>query len=341
VTPASGIFFNVLCYAGMVLLLSKTFPSGVPSTLAILSITVSPALLVVGTQFLKDTLCIFLIVTTAAGVSLWANSLARVGSGRLVLLTAAGGLICLSTYLFAGIRTYFALLMLASLVAMSVWAVVTKCGGLLRRRIAMAHFVLVAGATLSAATGGGPYFDYYTGLTRVTLSRPAQSVAVFDQARARFIASGGNTNFGDEVSLSEWDSESPTTSVATRVRFFMTGVAAMFVPISVLKGLSIVDFQGGRGLLFITDVDTLILDLALIFALYSLVTRRSEVELRLGTVFVLTLGVLTTIAMAYVVTNFGTLFRLRLLAIVPLWLLPAFALSHSRRMGRISSVQET
>ena len=43
------------------------------------------------------------------------------------------------------------------------------------------------------------------------------------------------------------------------------------------------------------------------------------------TVFVLAFASMTALAMAYTVTNFGTLFRLRLLVAVPLWLLPAFA----------------
>ena len=35
-----------------------------------------------------------------------------------------------------------------------------------------------------------------------------------------------------------------------------------------------------------------------------------------------TLAVLSAVVVAYVVTNFGTLFRLRLLAAVPAWLAP-------------------
>jgi hypothetical protein len=34
------------------------------------------------------------------------------------------------------------------------------------------------------------------------------------------------------------------------------------------------------------------------------------------------LVVMTSLLMAYVVTNYGTLFRLRLLSVVPLWVLP-------------------
>jgi hypothetical protein len=41
-------------------------------------------------------------------------------------------------------------------------------------------------------------------------------------------------------------------------------------------------------------------------------------------VFVFVFAAVTLVTMAYVVTNFGTLFRLRLLVAAPLWLLPAF-----------------
>jgi hypothetical protein len=336
VTPASAVPFNVLCYAGIVLLLSKMCPLGPASSLAILAITISPALFVVGTQALKDTFCAFLIVTAVAGVHLWATSLSRSGSRKLVLLIGSGGLICLSNYLFSGIRTYFAVLMLASLVAASVWAVLTS-GAVRRRRTAAAHLALLAATTLSTAAGGGPYFDYYTGLARATLWEPKQPIVALDKARAGFVASGGATNFGDQSSpeVNDFrsspevnDFRSRPDSVATRLRSLIIGAAAIFVPISALKALSLVDFRGGRGLLFITDVDTILLDLALIFGLYLLVTRRSAVSLTPVTVFVAILGVLTTVAMAYVVTNFGTLFRLRLLAVLPLWLLPAIALSH-------------
>jgi hypothetical protein len=111
-----------------------------------------------------------------------------------------------------------------------------------------------------------------------------------------------------------------------RLKYLATGLAAMFVPISVLKTLSIVSFAGGRGLLLITDLDTAVLDLGLGVGLFLLLLQRSAVRLSPATVFVVVLAISTTVAMAYVVTNFGTLFRLRLLASTPLLLVPAFAL---------------
>jgi hypothetical protein len=99
-------------------------------------------------------------------------------------------------------------------------------------------------------------------------------------------------------------------------------VAALFIPISLLRALSIVDFPGGRGLLVMTDFDTLYVDATIAVSLLLLYRNRGTARRQLPlVVFLVLLAGLTTITLAYVVTNFGTLFRLRLLAVVPLWAL--------------------
>lgn len=96
----------------------------------------------------------------------------------------------------------------------------------------------------------------------------------------------------------------------------------MVVPISVLKAVSIVHFDGGRGLLRISDVDTALMDLSLV-ALCWLVLRRRHLIGRDGVFvfFVLVLAATTTALLSYVVTNFGTMFRMRSTAVAPLWTL--------------------
>jgi hypothetical protein len=78
----------------------------------------------------------------------------------------------------------------------------------------------------------------------------------------------------------------------------------------------------------VTDIDTLIVDAGLAAALYLLFLARRNPALPVM-VFVVVLAALTTVALAYVVTNFGTLFRLRLLAVTPLWMLPALVAESS------------
>jgi hypothetical protein len=107
-----------------------------------------------------------------------------------------------------------------------------------------------------------------------------------------------------------------------RLALLSVGLAALFVPISILRALSIVTFHGGQGLLLVTDVDTVVIDLALALCLYLSFKRRHLPLLPTG-LCLAALGIVTTLLLAYVVTNYGTLFRLRLLAVTPLWLLPA------------------
>ena len=132
---------------------------------------------------------------------------------------------------------------------------------------------------------------------------------IADNARDGFVQTGGATNI--------------VTASDGRVRAFVRGLAVMFVPISLLKLMGVVDFDGGRGLLLLTDVDTLFIDALILLSLAALVVHRATLSRNLGPVtFLLVLSGISTVLMAYVVTNYGTLFRLRLMVTVPLWLLP-------------------
>jgi SAM-dependent methyltransferase len=115
----------------------------------------------------------------------------------------------------------------------------------------------------------------------------------------------------------------PTGGVKGRLSALAVGLGLIFVPVSVLKALSIVDFTGGRGLLAITDVDTLFMDATIVATIAFLVRRRPAVRGRLPYLcFAASLAAAAGLLMAYIVTNFGTLFRLRLMAAAPLWMLP-------------------
>lgn len=158
-------------------------------------------------------------------------------------------------------------------------------------------------------------------------------------ARRGFTNSGGGTNIvvggqsGTERSEFAPEDRAPRQrvrraealvpeTVAGYLQRAAVGLATIFVPISLLQALSITNLTGGRGLLFVTDVDTLFIDLTLLATLALLYTRRDAVFRRLPYVaYLLMLGGGTAVLLAYVVTNFGTQFRLRMMAVVPLWLL--------------------
>jgi SAM-dependent methyltransferase len=115
----------------------------------------------------------------------------------------------------------------------------------------------------------------------------------------------------------------PTGGMKGRLTALAVGLALFFVPVSLLKALSIVDFTGGRGLLTITDVDTLFMDVTIVAALACLVRRRPVARGLLPyACFAAIVASAAGLLMAYIVTNFGTLFRLRLMAVAPLWMLP-------------------
>jgi SAM-dependent methyltransferase len=73
------------------------------------------------------------------------------------------------------------------------------------------------------------------------------------------------------------------------------------------------------------------MDLTIVAAIALFARRRSAIGDRLAYVCIApTLAVASALLMAYIVTNFGMLFRLRLMAAAPLWLLPLAVLGRSR-----------
>jgi hypothetical protein len=100
-----------------------------------------------------------------------------------------------------------------------------------------------------------------------------------------------------------------------------------------------VQFRGGHGLLFVTDLDTIAVDIIILGGLCLIAIRVARHGLDPETVVVLLLFSLTTVLLAYEVTNFGTLFRLRQLAVAPFWMLP-MVVRHSP-VRRCSSVRGT
>ena len=132
------------------------------------------------------------------------------------------------------------------------------------------------------------------------------------RARLDFVRTGGATNV---IAAGEID--------GGIVRPALVGLATVFVPISIVKELGWVDFSGGRGLLWITDVDTVALDFFILAGVALVVLHRAEIRSNLPYVwFVVALGCLICVPLGFIVTNFGTLVRLRLMAMVPMWMLP-------------------
>jgi hypothetical protein len=243
-------------------------------------------------------------------------------------------------YVVSGIRPYYALFIWAAAAgALSIGAATQR----LRRLpafVAGAATILVLfwGAFM---LGSGPeFYAYYTGRLQGIVARaipstaetPASTAASpgrlagsviseLDEERGRFVDRPGATNV---VLPSSRD-----TTVTARVRAAATGILLLFVPASLVLELSSTDFTIGRGLLFITDVDTVVQDLLLVAVIAVLLRERTAARENLPfIVFAALLACVVALSLAYVVVNYGTLIRLRLIVAVPLWML---ALAASNR----------
>ena len=116
-------------------------------------------------------------------------------------------------------------------------------------------------------------------------------------------------------------------SISDELRAVTWGMALLLVPISLVQATAGIAIGGGRGLLHVTDLDTIFLDAAMASMLALLWTRRRAIGDRLPLVVIgLVLSGVTAVLLGYSVTNFGTLWRMRPIVMIPLWVM-AVALS--------------
>lgn len=103
------------------------------------------------------------------------------------------------------------------------------------------------------------------------------------------------------------------------VRAALAGLAIVFVPVTLLEAVGFLSMDAGRSFLLIADVDTVFQDLAAVALMSMLWMRRRVIGGRLPLVLLaLALAASTGLLLGYVVTNYGTLFRMRPLILVPL-----------------------
>ena len=101
----------------------------------------------------------------------------------------------------------------------------------------------------------------------------------------------------------------------------------MFLPRILAESLGIIRVGGGRGLWLFAEIDTIVFDLVLLYAIVHCTRSLRRGRARMTATFVLCCVALLMTAgpMLYTVNNFGTLFRLRLMvyylaAILPITL---------------------
>ena len=125
--------------------------------------------------------------------------------------------------------------------------------------------------------------------------------------------------------------------MASRV---ITGFAAMFLPRILAESLGIIRVGGGRGLWLFAELDTIVFDLVLLYAIVHCTRSLRRGRARMTATFVLCIVVLVMAAgpMLYTVNNFGTLFRLRLMVYYLAAILP-ITLRYQPSIERTDAVQ--
>jgi hypothetical protein len=348
--PVAGLFLNIAAYACMSgLVVARFRPQRRdhlwPCLLTIGCYTFSPALLIHGSQPLKDELFVYVVGLGLLAASVFLPALIeegkRIGLGAALVALAA---LCTAMYVIAGIRTYYGLTLWA------VLAMVLLAGGFRQRLTRLLPYsgaaiaVLVVlwmlyafGATTAAYRELiNPHTVWTSGVARL----PAVVGSRLSGFRSAFELSGGGTNLGDATAPTPAPADTgepeiaaggaPVLAPSSPVRRVVFGMAVFLTPISLMRAMGLVDFSGGRGLLLIADLDTLFVDATLV-AMLMLLARRFAL-VRRNWIFALTaalVGGVTAVLLGYVVTNYGTLFRVRLTAVMPFWLLPFAAIDHA------------
>jgi ketosteroid isomerase-like protein len=118
----------------------------------------------------------------------------------------------------------------------------------------------------------------------------------------------------------------------------LAGTEALVVPATLGKRLGLFDVGAGRGLLWFADIDTVIFDLALVFALWALFAASAAAAWRNPVTWLILLTTfLIAPPLAYSISNFGTLFRLREMIYLGLLLIPIAAAENLNKFFHPSS----
>jgi hypothetical protein len=327
---STAVLLNLFFYLGTVAVITrwpvKDQRSRAAAAIAVTAISLSPAFVLWTLQPLKDTYFQFLFVSFIAGCAAWQRAWAApMQRGNRIAIAA---LLLVLMFGLASIRWYFGF---ALLLAASFFLLLTafKTAG---RKLAPVSAAVVMALLLSRAlvVGSGLYLPP---LLSVALNPGTTFAAVradpsflfhhVELARASFDAVGGRTMIraGDRLPVVP----------SRRGERLLTGAAVVVLPSRIGEGLGIFHVGSGRGMLWFTEIDTIIFDAALLLALFSVASRFRPALRDPLTWLTLLITSLIGIPLVYAVSNFGTLFRLREMIYIGLVLTPlAVATAFSR-----------
>jgi len=335
-SPATGMFLNLALYVSLMAAIARCavlvddWRDDAAALACAAAYSFSPVIVFHSTQPLKDELSATLIAAGCLGTLGMAGLVYRSIDRRWPTALAGGAALTVAMFGAGGVRWYFGPLMWASLaVVVVVFAFVgrTRPLGEYLRGAAL----LLSASAVAVLAAGWPQLAHAVNLDapRVDVADAGSAaIETADVARAGFVRSGGGTNI-----------EVPT---ANRVDTTAIGLLVVFAPTAVVQAVTHVQIPRGRGLLALADIDTVFFDVTLA-ALAILVWRhrRSLEQAKPFLCFALVLSATTAVLPGYVVTNYGTMFRMRLLVAVPLWVIGVGVTLAAPRMHAARSADDT
>lgn len=319
-TPAAPVLFALVSHAAAVVAVVAAFgrnrTRGADKALlsCVAAFSCSPMLVYAGMFGLKDVFSTTLVVIFTVGyLMLLTASAAR--ATVAAILPAASALA--AYWLLAGIRAYLVILLWAAVAVTYAACAIARIPSR-RRAVLQAAAVLPILALVIVFASEGNYPRYLglvaTSIPAAVVTRQAPlahgGIDEFDRRREAIDSYGGDSMLTPQVSQDETPS---------RLRGLAVGLGAVFVPISVLDALSIVDMHLGRLAHLVADADTLFLDVTALVAFWLLAVNRARVA-PAPVMFAVAVTLAVALPLAYVMTNYGTLVRLRLMVAAPIWL---------------------
>jgi len=367
IVTSSGLLLNLFCYLGMMALLVhwpvKTPAARKAAAIVIAAISLSPAFVLWSTQPLKDTLFQFLVVAFVASCAWWQRAWSM--PGHIASRIGIGVLLSILVYALAGMRWYFAFaLIIAASLFLFLTAFRTAARPVVAFLVAIVLPIVFCRALVAAAE---PYMPPQliavmapSTAIRTIPQLPVALIGGVDSARDGFQRSGGKTAIVDAstpaatapavvaTTAQPHKAAAPmvqpsapaiaaTPAPMSRASRLEAGVAATVLPRTIGEPLGLFHIAGGRGMLWFTEIDTLIFDLSLLLAILA-IARQFRASLRSPLAWlVVVLTVLVGGPLVYSITNYGTLFRLREMIFIGLLFTPLAVASAAPARTRVDA----
>jgi len=321
-SPAVGLLMNLYCYLLTCVLILRWRASGDSTArvkeIAIAAVSLSPAAILWSMQPLKDIFFVFLITAIVGACAAWARA-AESDRPRLLLTLSALLVVCM--WVLSGVRWYVGF---AELLAFLVFFPMVVFKSRRKLLVSAVSLVLLESCNLALVAGGGPYVPHRLASIlnpgfKDALATPAAvgalpqlMTASVTKARSGFEEGGGATIIRGGALLP-----------ASRQGNLMAGAISVILPHLIGQPLGIVNIQGGRGLWLYSDLDTIVFDIVLGWAFWSVLRaararRPGRAEFWLMLFLLLALGG----PLIYACANFGSLFRLRGIIYTMILLIP-------------------